>query len=222
MEQMNKFIVYMDCPREYQLGFQDSACSFMHGVVDLHNYIMLYLIVLGILVALILLFIAIDSKNNISNKYFYEDQILEYNWTLLPVVILLCISIPSFELLSQLDSQSNPYLTVKVIGLQWYWSVEISDTISFDSYVSEEGSLRLLDVDNRIILPAYTPIQFIVTGGDVIHSFAIPSFGLKLDAIPGRLNSTHLVIDRTGTFYGQCSELCGVLHHAMPIAIEVI
>ena len=143
-------------------------------------------------------------------------------------------SLPLFRLLYLLDEVISPTITIKVVGHQWYWSYEYSDyinvsgeSIEFDSYMIpdsdlELGQFRLLDVDNRVVIPTDTHIRFIVTGADVIHSFAVPSLGLKIDAVPGRLNQTSMLAERTGVFYGQCSEICGVYHGFMPIAIEAV
>jgi cytochrome c oxidase subunit 2 len=160
--------------------------------------------------------------------------LIELIWTITPALVLIAIAFPSFKLLYLLDEVIDPVITVKGIGNQWFWSYEYSDyvndtgeTIEFDSYMVpdselEPGQLRLLEVDNRVILPVDTHIRFIVTARDVIHSFAIPSLGIKLDALPGRLNQTSVIINREGVFYGQCSELCGVLHYAMPIVIQSV
>jgi cytochrome c oxidase subunit 2 len=160
--------------------------------------------------------------------------LIELIWTITPALVLIAIAFPSFKLLYLLDEVIDPVITVKAIGNQWFWTYEYSDyvndtgeTIEFDSYMIpdtelESGQLRLLEVDNRVILPVDTHIRFIVTARDVIHSFAVPSLGLKLDALPGRLNQTSVIINREGVFYGQCSELCGILHGFMPIVIEAV
>jgi len=160
--------------------------------------------------------------------------LIELIWTITPALVLIAIAFPSFKLLYLLDEVIDPVITVKGIGNQWFWSYEYSDyvndtgeTIEFDSYMVpdselEPGQLRLLEVDNRVILPVDTHIRFIVTARDVIHSFAVPSLGIKLDALPGRLNQTSVIINREGVFYGQCSELCGILHYAMPIVIQSV
>lgn len=160
--------------------------------------------------------------------------LIELIWTITPALVLIAIAFPSFKLLYLLDEVIDPVITVKAIGNQWFWTYEYSDyvndtgeTIEFDSYMIpdtelEPGQLRLLEVDNRVILPVDTHIRFIVTARDVIHSFAVPSLGLKLDALPGRLNQTSVIINREGVFFGQCSELCGVLHFGMPIVIQAV
>jgi len=166
---------------------------------------------------------------------FTHSTPLEIIWTIVPAIILLFIAIPSFALLYSMDEMIDPALTLKVVGHQWYWSYEFSDyatlegceSLNFDSYMLSLddltlGNLRLLEVDNRVILPVNTHIRVIVTAADVLHSWAIPSFGLKVDACPGRLNQTSLFIKREGTFYGQCSEICGVNHGFMPIVVKTV
>jgi len=166
---------------------------------------------------------------------FTHSTPLEIIWTIVPAIILLFIAIPSFALLYSMDEMIDPALTLKVVGHQWYWIYEFSDyatleggeSLNFDSYMLSLddltlGNLRLLEVDNRVILPVNTHIRVIVTAADVLHSWAIPSFGLKVDACPGRLNQTSLFIKREGTFYGQCSEICGVNHGFMPIVVKTV
>ena len=160
--------------------------------------------------------------------------LIELIWTITPAFVLIAIAFPSFRLLYLLDEVISPTVTIKVVGHQWYWSYEYSDyinvsgeSIEFDSYMLpdsdlELGQFRLLDVDNKVVIPTDTHIRLIVTGADVIHSFAVPSLGLKIDAVPGRLNQTSMLAERTGTLYGQCSEICGVYHGFMPIAIEAV
>ena len=168
------------------------------------------------------------------HKYVRHGQVIEIIWTIFPAVILLLIAFPSFILLYLCDEVLTPAMTIKVIGLQWYWKYEYSDfvdsigeTIEFESYVIpddmlEPGALRLLDTDTSIVVPVDTHIRFVVTANDVIHSFTIPSLGMKIDATPGRLNQVSALIQRTGVYYGQCSELCGVNHGMMPIKLECV
>jgi cytochrome c oxidase subunit 2 len=160
--------------------------------------------------------------------------LIELIWTITPALVLIAIAFPSFKLLYLLDEVIDPVITVKAIGNQWFWSYEYSDyvndtgeAIEFDSYLIPEselepGQLRLLEVDNRVVLPVDTHIRLIITARDVIHSFGVPSLGITLDAIPGRLNQTSVILNREGVFYGQCRELCGVLHNSMPIVIESV
>lgn len=160
--------------------------------------------------------------------------LIELIWTITPALVLIAIAFPSFRLLYILDEVISPVITIKISGHQWYWSYEYSDyvtesgdPIEFDSYLIpddtlEEGQFRLLDVDNRCIIPVDCHIRLIMTGTDVIHSFAVPSLGLKVDTVPGRLNQSSILAERAGTFYGQCSEICGVWHGFMPIVVEAV
>ncbi|NDB83727.1 MAG: cytochrome c oxidase subunit II [Alphaproteobacteria bacterium] len=168
------------------------------------------------------------KRNPIPAK-FSHNVIIEIIWTLVPVVILCCISVPSFKLLHKEHEVPKVAMTVKVIGHQWYWSYSYPDQggVSFDSYMIDPkklaaGQKRLLDVDNRVVIPQNTNVRFLITASDVIHSFTVPSFGFKVDAVPGRINETYVNAPKTGVYYGQCSEICGVNHGFMPIAIEVV
>jgi cytochrome c oxidase subunit 2 len=174
------------------------------------------------------------NKSPIAHKYLTHGTVLELIWTVTPALILIAIAFPSFRLLYLLDEVISPTITIKVVGHQWYWSYEYSDyvtdggeAIDFDSYMIPEsdletGQFRLLEVDNKLIINVDCHIRLIVTGSDVLHSFAVPSLGIKLDAVPGRLNQVSILAERTGTFYGQCSEICGVLHGFMPICVEAV
>ena len=230
-------LTYNDAAQPWQLGFQDSAAPGFTGIETLHNTIGFYLILISVTVFWVLFNIIYyyrNNKNPISYKYFTHGSIIEFVWTIIPALILLAIAGPSFELLYIMDEVLSPTLTIKVVGHQWYWSYEYSDfitesgdSIDFDSYMIPEsdlelGQFRLLDVDNRMIVPVDCHIRLIVTGSDVIHSFAVPSLGLKLDAVPGRLNQVSFIAERIGTFYGQCSEICGVWHGFMPICVESV
>ena len=195
-----------------------------------------FLIVILVSVSWILVKIiwSYSEKRNQKPIIFAHNTLLEIIWTIIPAVILMVIAIPSFGLLYSMDEIIDPAITLKAIGHQWYWSYEYSDynvstnkSIAFDSYMIAEddlqsGQLRLLEVDNRIVLPVKTHIRVIVTATDVIHSWAIPAFGVKIDAIPGRLNQVSMFIEREGVYYGQCSELCGVNHGFMPIVVEAV
>lgn len=221
-------------PLEWSWSFQKSVTPIMDGIHFFHNELVYIIIIIACSVGITILMI-IYYFNNHKKVLYYHDISLEIIWTLLPAVLLLYLSIPSFSLLYTIDEVVKPALTLKVIGHQWYWSYEYSDnfssirtnndSIEFDSYMLpledlEKGQLRLLEVDNRATLPINTPIRILVTSSDVLHSFAIPSFGLKIDACPGRLNQTSLFILEPGTFYGQCSEICGINHGFMPIVCE--
>ena len=165
--------------------------------------------------------------NNFRNRFLLHGQIIEIIWTILPAIVLIFIAFPSLRLLYLLDEAHKPSLTIKSIGHQWYWSYEYSDfkNIEFDSYIIptnelRENGFRLLDVDNRLILPNKSRIRIIISAADVLHSWTVPSLGVKIDATPGRLNQINLFINRSGLFYGQCSEICGANHRFIPIVIE--
>lgn len=220
--------VFNDVAEKYQISFQDTGSTWYQGIVDLHSYIMVYVIVLLIGVTWILWSVIVQNnvwKNKFTYKYHVEGRIIEFIWTVIPAIILIIIAIPSFKLLYWMDEVIDPVLTIKVIGKQWYWEVEYGDIVGYSSYMVpteelEEGQLRLLEVDNRIVVPVNKKIRVIVSSGDVIHSWAVPSLGIKTDAIPGRLNQTSMTLNREGVFYGQCSELCGVGRGFMPIVVQ--
>jgi len=174
-----------------------------------------------------------DKNTNVNPQKFAHSSVLEIVWTIFPAVILILIALPSFSLLYSLDDNAFPYLTLKVVGHQWYWSYEFSDfseladgeSLSFDSYMLNfddltHGSFRLLEVDNRVVLPIKIHIRLLITSTDVLHSWAVPSFGIKVDACPGRLSEVSLYIKRQGVYYGQCSEICGINHGFMPIVVR--
>jgi len=226
-----------DTPRPWGLYFQDSATPQMEGLVELHDNIMFYLVIILFAVGWILLSVVRTFNHKvspISYKYTNHGTLIELIWTITPALILILIAFPSFKLLYLMDEISDPSMSVLAEGHQWYWSYQYPDFlnsddefIEFDSYLVpesdlEEGSLRMLEVDNRVVLPELTHVRFIVTAADVIHSFASPSLGIKCDAYPGRLNQVSVLINREGTFYGQCSEICGILHSSMPIVIESV
>jgi len=222
------YTILTDSAYNWQLGFQDSASPTFEGIVELHNAVFFYLVVTLFLVVWMIIAVIL-SPNMISHKYANHGTTIELIWTMLPAIILVAVAFPSFKLLYLIDEVISPTITVKVIGNQWFWSYEYSDfsEISFDSYMKAEsdlelGEMRLLDVDNRVVLPIDTHIRFIVTSTDVIHDFAVPSLGIKIDALPGRLNQASAYIQRPTTMYGQCSELCGVYHGFMPIVIESV
>lgn len=237
---------FFDLPIKWQKGFQDPASPIMEGIIDLHNNIFFFLLfILGLVLYLFAFLIyefsikwSFPKKEGLlfHRKYFFQmnnlihGRVLELVWTLIPSLILLSIAVPSFGLLYAMDEVIDPLITLKVIGHQWFWSYEFSDSffdknVIFDSYMIAEndlkpGQLRLLDVDNEVLLPVNAHVRFLVTSTDVLHSFAVPSLGLKVDAVPGRLNQLTCFIKRAGVFYGQCSELCGVNHGFMPIVIR--
>ncbi|KZV07226.1 COX2 (mitochondrion) [Saccharomyces cerevisiae] len=232
--QLTTFIMN-DVPTPYACYFQDSATPNQEGILELHDNIMFYLLViLGLVSWMLYTIVMTYSKNPIAYKYIKHGQTIEVIWTIFPAVILLIIAFPSFILLYLCDEVISPAMTIKAIGYQWYWKYEYSDfindsgeTVEFESYVIpdellEEGQLRLLDTDTSMVVPVDTHIRFVVTAADVIHDFAIPSLGIKVDATPGRLNQVSALIQREGVFYGQCSELCGTGHANMPTKIEAV
>lgn len=211
---------------EYQIMLQEPSTPYMIGISELNDRINYYLI---IIITLVIIFIGrrINKKRGIINiKYINHSKIVEIIWTIIPGIIIIIIGIPSIKLLYGLDEIVEPEVTIKIKGIQWYWNYEISDinkiNINYDSYTDSEGQIRLLDVDNRLKIPILTPIRLLITSEDVIHSFAIPSLGIKTDAIPGRINSTNIILLKKGVYYGQCSELCGTSHNKMSIVIEGI
>jgi cytochrome c oxidase subunit 1 len=231
------FISLCDAPKPWGLYFQDSASPQMEALVELHNDIMFYLFAILFSVGWILLSVIrnfVYPYNKISNKYLNHGTLIELIWTITPALILILIAFPSFKLLYLMDEVTDPNLTVIVEGHQWYWSYQYIDFlnsdeeyIEYDSYLVPEsdleaGGLRMLEVDNRVILPELTHTRFMVTAADVIHSFAVPALSIKCDAYPGRLNQVSVHINREGLFYGQCSEICGILHSSMPIAIQSV
>nr|YP_008238995.1 cytochrome c oxidase subunit II [Pachygrapsus crassipes]AGO20483.1 cytochrome c oxidase subunit II [Pachygrapsus crassipes] len=206
------------------LGFQDSASPLMEQLIFFHDHIMLVIVLIVTFVGYML---STLFFNSFINRYMLENQPIEVIWTSIPAVILIFIALPSLRLLYLLDEVNNPSMTLKTIGHQWYWSYEYSDFLQmeFDSYMIptnelEDSGFRLLDVDNRTVLPMNTQIRVLISAADVIHSWTVPSLGVKADAIPGRLNQTSFMINRPGLFYGQCSEICGANHSFMPIVIE--
>nr|AMP43822.1 cytochrome c oxidase subunit II [Xylomya moiwana] len=208
------------------LNLQDSASPLMEQLTFFHDHTLLILIMITILVGYLMFMLFF---NNFTNRFLLHGQTIEMIWTILPAIVLLFIAFPSLRLLYLLDEINEPIITLKSIGHQWYWSYEYSDflDIEFDSYMIPTNELsldkfRLLDVDNRIILPMNSQIRILVTAADVIHSWTIPSLGIKVDGTPGRLNQTNFMINRPGLFFGQCSEICGANHSFMPIVIESI
>nr|YP_003457272.1 cytochrome c oxidase subunit II [Holothuria forskali]CBH40181.1 cytochrome oxidase subunit II [Holothuria forskali] len=209
-----------------QLGLQDASSPLMEELVYFHDYTLIILTLITILVSYGLLSLLSSS---FTNRFFLEGQELETIWTIVPAFVLIFIAFPSLQLLYLMDEVNNPFLTIKAIGHQWYWSYEYTDyhEIEFDSYMIPtsdliEGQPRLLEVDNRLVLPYQNPIRVLVSSADVLHSWAVPSLGIKMDAVPGRLNQTSFLLNRTGLFYGQCSEICGANHSFMPIVIESV
>lgn len=229
-------VAWCDASENWQLSFQDSATPIMEGIINLHHDLMFFILVIFIFVAWMLFRTLWHFRytKNPSSSSLTHGTLIEMIWTITPALVLLVIAVPSFSLLYAMDEIISPAITIKTLGHQWYWSYEYSDYtnedgdfIEFDSYMVPEedlslGQLRLLEVDNRMVVPTNTHIRIIVSAADVLHSWAIPSLGIKCDAIPGRLNQTSLFIKRSGIYYGQCSEICGINHGFMPIVIEAV
>nr|ALO77375.1 cytochrome c oxidase subunit 2 [Clanoptilus assimilis] len=208
------------------LLLQDSASPLMEQLAFFHDHTLMILLIITILVSQLMITLFF---NKYTNRYLLEGQMIELIWTILPAITLIFIALPSLKLLYILDEVNNPMISIKTMGHQWYWSYEYSDfkNIEFDSYMipineMNNWNFRLLDVDNRIIIPFKTQIRMMVSSLDVIHSWTIPSLGVKIDATPGRLNQISFFTNRTGLFYGQCSEICGTNHSFMPIVLESI
>nr|AII99334.1 cytochrome c oxidase subunit II [Anopheles cruzii] len=208
------------------LGLQDSTSPLMEQLNFFHDHTLLILTMITILVSYIM---GMLMFNNFTNRFLLHGQTIEIIWTVLPAIILMFIAFPSLRLLYLMDEINTPSLTLKSVGHQWYWSYEYSDflNLEFDSYMIptnelEMSGFRLLDVDNRIILPMNNQIRVLVTATDVLHSWTIPSLGVKVDATPGRLNQLNFLMNRPGLFFGQCSEICGANHSFMPIVIESV
>nr|AGY61322.1 cytochrome c oxidase subunit II [Halocaridina rubra] len=206
------------------LGFQDAASPLMEQLIFFYDYAMLVIILIVTLVGYMM---ASLFFNKLTNRFLMEGQTIEMIWTILPALILIFIALPSLRLLYLLDEVGSPEITIKVIGHQWYWSYEYSDflQVSFDSYMLPSNELpdngfRLLDVDNRTVLPMNAQVRVLISAADVIHSWTVPALGVKADAVPGRLNQVSFAVNRPGLFFGQCSEICGANHSFMPIVIE--
>nr|YP_009139550.1 cytochrome c oxidase subunit II [Amplexidiscus fenestrafer]AKF78555.1 cytochrome c oxidase subunit II [Amplexidiscus fenestrafer] len=217
-----------DIPEPWHLGLQDAADPVMEEIIFFHDQIMFLLVIIIIVV----LWLIVEALNGESyDRNLINGTLLEIVWTIIPAIILVFIASPSLKLLYLMDEIVGPALTIKAVGHQWYWSYEYSDyqeeTLEFDSYMVptsdlNSGDFRLLEVDYGLIVPIKTHVRILVTAADVLHSFAVPALGLKIDAVPGRLNQAGLFVKRPGLFYGQCSELCGANHSFMPIVIEAV
>ncbi len=217
-----------DVPEPWQLGLQDAAHPVMEEIIFFHDQVMF---ILTIIIVTVLWLIVKALSGKAYHRYLVDGTLLEIIWTIIPAIILVFIAFPSLKLLYLMDEVMDPALTIKAIGHQWYWSYEYSDyqaeTLEFDSYMVptsdlNKGDFRLLEVDNRLVVPINTHVRVLVTAADVLHSFAVPALAVKMDAVPGRLNQTGFFIKRPGVFYGQCSEICGANHSFMPIVIEAV
>lgn len=218
-------------PSPWQIGLQQSASPVMDNIIWFHDFL-LYIItgIAGfVLVLLVVVMVRFNARTNPIPSRTTHNTLIEIAWTLIPIVILMFIAVPSFKLLFFQLNVPPADLTVKATGKQWYWSYSYPDNgqFEFDSLMLKEGERkegqpRLLAVDNEMVVPVNKTVRVITTGSDVIHSFAVPSFGIKIDAVPGRINETWFTATREGVYYGQCSELCGKNHAFMPIAVRAV
>jgi len=218
-------------PTPWQLGFQDSVTAISDQIHSFHNLTMVIitLITLFVLGLLVFAMMRFNARANPTPSKSTHNTLIEVLWTVIPIIILVLIAVPSFKLLYAQYDVPKPALTIKAIGHQWYWSYEYPDQedMSFDSVMVEDGDLkpdqpRLLSVDNQVVVPVNKNVLVLVTADDVIHNWTIPSFGSKVDAVPGRVTSTWFNAREKGIYYGQCSELCGIRHAFMPIAVRVV
>nr|YP_010564821.1 cytochrome c oxidase subunit 2 [Pycnogonum diceros]UZA61224.1 cytochrome c oxidase subunit 2 [Pycnogonum diceros] len=207
-----------------KMNLQNANTNNMEQLIFFHDHIIMILLMVTILIIYMMVKI---MTNKMINKMLFHGQMIESIWTILPMFVLIIITAPSIKIMYMMEEIINPQMTIKSIGHQWYWSYEYSDfnKMEFDSFMMQENSMnqmRLMDVDNRLITPMNTQIRMIVTSNDVIHSWTIPSMGIKMDAIPGRMNQSLMNMIRPGMFIGQCSEICGANHSFMPIIMESI
>nr|YP_009368286.1 cytochrome c oxidase subunit 2 [Lepilemur scottorum]ADP68417.1 cytochrome c oxidase subunit 2 [Lepilemur scottorum] len=214
----------MACP--VQLGFQDATSPIMEELLYFHDHTLMIVFLIS---SLVLYVISLMLTTKLTHTNTVDAQGVEMVWTILPAVILILIALPSLRILYMMDEITTPSLTLKTMGHQWYWSYEYTDyeNLNFDSYMIplsdlKPGELRLLEVDNRIALPTEMSIRMLISSEDVLHSWTVPSLGVKTDAIPGRLNQVTLMTSRPGIYYGQCSEICGANHSFMPIVLELV
>nr|QUI77247.1 cytochrome c oxidase subunit II [Empoascanara gracilis] len=208
------------------LNTQNANSPMMEQLIMFHDHTMMIISIITVSVMYMMFKIMINKFNN---QLMLENQTIELIWTILPAIMLIFIALPSLKILYMIEETNKPSMTIKAIGHQWFWSYEYSDfkKIEFDSYMKpindlESGEFRLLEADNRIILPFNTQIRILLTSTDVIHSWTIPVLGLKIDASPGRINQGNIMMKRPGLFFGQCSEICGANHSFMPIVMESV
>jgi len=218
-------------PKKWQMGFQEPASQSMRDIVWFHDYMLLPIIVaISVFVLFLMAYamIRFRASRNPNPSKRTHNVLVEIIWTLVPCLILIVMAVPSFKVLYSQDTIPKADVTIKAIGYQWYWGYEYPDeNIIFDSYMIEEedlkeGQPRLLAVDNAVVVPVNKVVKILITANDVLHAWALPSFGVKRDAMPGRINETWFKAEKVGTYYGQCSELCGIKHAFMPIEVRVV
>jgi cytochrome c oxidase subunit II len=223
--------VFANQPKDWQLGFQNPASDGMRDIVNFHNNILLPIIIaISVFVLFLMIYACVRfraSRNPNPSKTTHNVAV-EVLWTLIPCLILIVMAVPSFKILYKQDTIPKAEVTIKAIGYQWYWGYEYPDeNIIFESYMIKEEDLkenqpRLLTVDNEVVVPVNKVVKVLITANDVLHAWALPSFGVKRDAVPGRINETWFKAEKVGTYYGQCSELCGIQHAFMPITVKVV
>jgi cytochrome c oxidase subunit 2 len=218
-------------PLPGQINFQPAVTPVMERIADFHTLLLIIITLISVLVLGLLVYtiVKFSAKNNPEPSKLTHNTAIEVLWTVVPVIILVIIAVPSFKLLYYADVVPKADMTIKAIGHQWYWSYEYPDhgKFSFDSYMIPDdelkpGQVRLLDTDTSVVVPVKATVRMQITADDVLHAWAVPAFGVKIDAIPGRLNETWFKATKEGTYYGQCSELCGINHGFMPIKVEVV
>nr|QJT78391.1 cytochrome c oxidase subunit II [Yamatocallis sauteri] len=208
----------------FKLNFQNSNSPLMEQLIFFHDHTIFIILMVMILISYLMIFIII---NNFINIKISENQMIEFIWTTIPPIILIFIAMPSLHLLYLMDEIKSPIMTIKIFGHQWFWSYEYSDfsNVEFESYMINnlnKETFRLIEVDNKTIMPYKFNIRLLISSDDVIHSWTIPTLAIKIDAIPGRMNQINLFMNRPGMYFGQCSEICGINHSFMPIQIESI
>jgi cytochrome c oxidase subunit 2 len=222
---------FADQPEPWQMGFQPAATPVMEQIHSFHELLLYILVTITVFVLALLVYVSVrfnEKANPVPSKTTH-NTLLEVAWTVIPIVILVVISVTSLKLLYFMDKTHNPEMTLKVTGHQWYWQYEYPDDggFTFDSFMVadedlKEGQPRMLTVDEEVVLPINTDIRILVASDDVIHNWSVPSFGIKIDLLPGRINETWVRITREGVFKGQCSELCGTNHGFMPISVRAV
>lgn len=218
-------------PTPWQMGFQPAASPVMEWVDGFHDFLLVVITLISVFVLalMIYVFIKFNAKANPTPSRTTHNTTIEVLWTVIPIIILVVIAVPSFKLMYYADRAVDADMTLKVAGNQFFWTYEYPDhdELTFDAIMVDDadlkdGDLRLLTTDNAVVLPVDTTIRLLLTANDVIHAWAVPAFGVKMDAVPGRLNETWFRIDKEGTYYGQCSELCGSNHGFMPIMVKAV
>lgn len=218
-------------PRDWQLGFQEAVTPIARQITDFHNFLLVLITVIMLFVLALMVYVALrfNDRANPKPSKTTHHTLLEVAWTVVPILVLAVVAIPSFRLLFAQYDFPKADVTVKAVGHQWYWTYEYPDNgdLTFDAVILEDDELkpgqpRLLATDNDVVVPVNKNIHMLITASDVLHNWTIPAFGVKVDAVPGRIIRTWFRAEKTGVFYGQCSELCGQKHAYMPIAVRVV